>query len=282
MRLETVRTALEQQLRSPATDHTFRAARARHAALADFDGPDEAITFLNSRGPDGCQRRSAVTAAMIAEAQRRETGTWSALLMLAYFPGLLGIRSTMKPSAGLGADELNALLVESFLETVGASRADLVIALTADDGANLVTAQVARHWFKVPRVIARVNDPRNEPLFRKLGVDSIVSASGAVMAQIEATLPEHTLIPLMALESAGLQIVTMRVQEGAEVAGRNLRDLQFPSGVLITIVIGPDGAETPSGDTVLRPGHEIIAVVPKDAEDTLRAMVTAPLPEEDD
>ena len=62
MRLETVRTALEQQLRSPVTDYTFRAARARHAALADFDGPDEAITFLNSRGPDGCQRRSAVTA----------------------------------------------------------------------------------------------------------------------------------------------------------------------------------------------------------------------------
>ena len=185
-------------------------------------------------------------------------------------------------------DEIGEMVVHgdgseiAFLETVGASRADLVIALTADDGANLVTAQVARHWFRVPRVIARVNDPRNEPLFRKLGVDSIVSASGAVMAQIEATLPEHTLIPLMALESAGLQIVTMRVQEGAEVAGRNLRDLQFPSGVLITIVIGPDGAETPSGDTVLRPGHEIIAVVPKDAEDTLRAMVTAPLPEEDD
>lgn len=45
MRLETVRTALEQQLRSPVTDYTFRAARARHAALADFVGPDEAITF---------------------------------------------------------------------------------------------------------------------------------------------------------------------------------------------------------------------------------------------
>ncbi len=185
-------------------------------------------------------------------------------------------------------DELGEMVVHgdgseiAFLETMGASRADLVIALTADDGANLVTAQVAHHWFKVPRVIARVNDPRNEPLFRKLGVDSIVSASGAVMAQIEATLPEHTLIPLMALESAGLQIVTMRVQEGAEVAGHNLRDLQFPPGVLITIVIGPEGAQTPDGNTVLRAGHEIIAVVPRDAEDSLRAMVTAPLPAEDD
>lgn len=180
-------------------------------------------------------------------------------------------------------DELGEMVVHgdgseiAFLDGVGASRADLVIALTADDGANLVTAQVARHWFKVPRVIARVNDPHNEPLFRRLGVDSIVSAAGAVMAQIEATLPEHTLIPLMALESAGLSIVTMRVQEGSSVAGQPLRDLDFPAGVLITIVIGPEGAETPSGDTVLHPGHEIIAVVPRDAEDALRALVTAPL-----
>lgn len=185
-------------------------------------------------------------------------------------------------------DELGEMVVHgdgseiAFLESVGANRADLVIALTADDGANLVTAEVARHWFKVPRVIARVNDPRNEPLFRKLGVDAIVSASGAVMAQIEATLPEHTLIPLMALESAGLQIVTMRIQEGSEVAGRNLREVEFPSGVLITIVVGRDGAQTPTGDTVLYPGQEIIAVVPHDAEDSLRAMVTAPLPPEDD
>jgi len=120
MRLETVRAALEQQLRSPATHRTFRAGRARHEVLADFEAPDDVITLLNRRGPEDSERRSAVTAALIAEAQRRESGTWSALLMLAYFPGLLGIRATMKPSAGLGTDDLNALLVESFLETVGA------------------------------------------------------------------------------------------------------------------------------------------------------------------
>lgn len=120
MRLETVRTALELQLRAPSTTHHFLAGRARHPALAAFDAPAEAVRFLNTRGPDGCQQRSAVTAAMIAEAQRRQSDTWATLLMLAYFPGLLGIRATMKPSAGVSADELNALLVESFLETVGA------------------------------------------------------------------------------------------------------------------------------------------------------------------
>lgn len=189
--------------------------------------------------------------------------------------------------AGSLRDELGEMVVHgdgseiAFLEGVGAARADLIIAVTADDGANLVTSQVARHWFNIPRVIARVNDPRNETLFRKLGITSIVSASGAVMAQIEATLPEHTLIPLMALESAGLQIVTMRVQEGSTVAGQHLRSLSFPTGVLITIVIHEGGALTPDGDTVLHAGDEIIAVVPRDSEDALRGMVTGALPADD-
>ena len=147
--------------------------------------------------------------------------------------------------------------------------------MTADDGANLVTSQVAHHWFKVPRVIARVNDPHNEELFSRMGVDSIVSAAGAVMAQIEATLPEHTLIPLMALQSAGLRIVSMRVQEGSAVAGKTVKAAQFPAGVLITIVIGPEGAQTPDGTTILQQGDEIIAVVPHGAEEVLREMVTA-------
>jgi trk system potassium uptake protein len=166
----------------------------------------------------------------------------------------------------------------AFLEGVGARRADLLIAVTADDGANLVSAQVAKHWFKIPRTITRVNDPRNEPLFRRMGIDAIVSASGAVMAQIEATMPEHTLVPLMALESAGLRVVSMRVQSGSAAEGKSLRDLTFPPGVLITIVISADGAKAPDGSTVLRQGDEIIAVIPREADEQLRAMVTGSHP----
>ncbi|MDO9445842.1 MAG: TrkA family potassium uptake protein [Dehalococcoidia bacterium] len=183
-------------------------------------------------------------------------------------------------------DELGEMVVHgdgseiAFLEGVGARRAELLIAVTADDGANLVTAQVARHWFKIPRVITRVNDPRNEALFRKLGVDSIVSASGAVMAQIEATMPEHTLVPLMALESAGLRVVSMRVQAGSTAEGKALRDLTLPTGVLITIVITPEGALAPDGSTVLRHGDEIIAVIPREADEMLRAMVTGAHPDD--
>ena len=164
MRLDNVRHALEQQLHSHNTHHAFLAGRARQAALADFDGADEAIAFLNRRGgdrhqPDGCQARSAVTAAMIAEAQRGEGSTWSALLMLAYFPGLLRIRATMKPSAGLGRDELNALLVECFLETVStlplATQGRLAVV-------NLILGTRKSAWQHLARETARAD--REEPL----------------------------------------------------------------------------------------------------------------------
>lgn len=164
----------------------------------------------------------------------------------------------------------------AFLDQVGARRADLLIAVTADDGANLVTCQVAKHWFGVKRTIARVNDPRNEVLFLGLGVDSIVSAAGAVMAQIEATLPEHTIIPLMALEGSRLHVVDIRVQEGSSAAGRPLRDVQFPPEVLVSVVIGKQGASVPSGDTVLQPGDEVIAVIPRESDAAVRAIIAGP------
>lgn len=177
-------------------------------------------------------------------------------------------------------DELGEMVVHgdgseiAFLEGVGTGRADMVIAVTADDGANLVACQVAKHWFGVKRTVARVNDPRNEALFLKLGITTTVSAAGAVMAQIETSLPQHTLVPLMALQGAGLTVMDMRVQDGAEVAGHALRELKFPQGVLIAVVVGAQGARLPDGDTVLVPGDEIIAVIPHDAEQRVRAMVT--------
>ena len=164
----------------------------------------------------------------------------------------------------------------AFLEGVGARRADMLIAVTADDGANLVACQVGKQWFNVKRTIARVNDPHNEALFLRLGVDSIVSAAGAVMAQIEATLPEHTIIPLMALEGTRLHVVDIRVQQGSPAAGRQLRELEFPAEVLISVVINREGAHVPSGDTVLNVGDEVIAVIPRESDAAVRKMIAGP------
>lgn len=161
-----------------------------------------------------------------------------------------------------------------FLESVGARRADMLIAVTGDDGTNLVSCQVAKHWFKVARTIARVNNPRNEHLFRELGIDSTVSATGAIMAQIEVDLPEHTFIPLMKLHGSGLQLVDLHVIAGSEAEGAALRSLHLPENSIISLVVPEGGSpEVPNGDTVLRAGDEIIAVIPQEAEPEFRHLV---------
>lgn len=161
-----------------------------------------------------------------------------------------------------------------FLESVGARRADILIAVTGDDGTNLISCQVAKHWFKVGRTIARVNNPRNERLFRMLGIDSTVSATGAIMAQIEVDLPEHTLVPLMKLHDSGLQLVDLHVIAGSEAEGQALRSLRLPANTIISLLVHEGGEpEVPNGDTVLRAGDEVIAVIPQDAEPELRRLV---------
>lgn len=167
-----------------------------------------------------------------------------------------------------------------FLESVGARRADVMIAVTGDDGTNLIACQVARHWFKVGRTIARVNHPRNERLFQALGIDSTVSATGAIMAQIEMDLPEHTLVPLMKLHDSGLQLVDLHVLDGSPAADRTVRDLSLPADTIISLVIHEGGQpEVPNGDTILRAGDEVIALISQEAEAPLRRLITGRRPE---
>src|SRR5262249_51994892 len=103
--------------------------------------------------------------------------------------------------------------------------------------------------------------------------DSIASASGAVMAQIEATLPEHTIIPLMALEGSRLHVVDLRVQQGSPAIGKPVRELQLPPEVLIAVIVGSQGARVPDGDAVLRMGDEVIAVIPRGAAAAVRSII---------
>ena len=89
-----------------------------------------------------------------------------------------------------------------YLSEAGANRADIVAAVTGDDEDNLVICQMAKHHFDVPRTIARVNNPKNESLFRHLGVDEIISPTRMVLGSIEQDIPVHELLHLAALGTA--------------------------------------------------------------------------------
>ena len=179
-------------------------------------------------------------------------------------------------------DELGELCVHgdgtevSFLDSIGASRADILIAVTGDDAHNLIACQVAQHRFGVGRTIARVNNPRNERLFQTLGIESTVSAASAVLSQIEVDLPEHAFIPLLRLRASGLEVVDLHVQPRSRAAGVPLRDLDLPDDTVISLVVTGDQSRVPDGDTVLQAGDEIIAVIGQGSEPAMRELVRSP------
>ena len=167
----------------------------------------------------------------------------------------------------------------SVLEKAGTARADMMLAATGDDEDHLVSCQVAKQRFNVPRTVARINDPNNEEIFRKLEVDITVSATSAIMAHIEQELPTHHLIPLMKLKNSGLEIVELRIPADSRVVGQPVRNVLLPYQSLISLVVSVDGQpKVPSGDTILQAGDEIVAVTLHETEEQLRDALIEPLP----
>ena len=161
------------------------------------------------------------------------------------------------------------------LEEVGAARADLVIAVTGEDEDNLVACQVSKHKFNVPRTISLINDPQNEALFRKLGLDVTVSVINLILSHIEHELPAHPLIHLLSLKGPGLEIVEVKVPSNSKVVGKRLGDIKLPPDSIVSLVIGKDGnPQVPTGELILNPEDEVVAVTRPEAEDTLRATFT--------
>ena len=163
------------------------------------------------------------------------------------------------------------------MEAAGFGRADMVIAVTGDDEDNLISCQVAKARFGVPRTIARINNPKNEAIFRKLGIDTTISATAAILAQIEQQLPEHPLMRLLTFKGGGLEIVEVRVPPDSGVAGKRVRDLLLPQQSIIVLLVGRDGTpRVPTSETVIMAEDEVLAVTRTENEDALRTVLSAP------
>ena len=163
----------------------------------------------------------------------------------------------------------------SVLARAGTSRADMLAAVTGDDEDNLVACQVAKHKFAVPRTIARVRNPRNESLFRKLGVDVTVSSTNLILEHIEHEMPSHPLMHLMLMRDRGLEVVEVTIPSGSNSVGKKIKDLTLPPETVLSLIVRPGQKPViPGPDTVIAADDEVIAISPADAEESLRSVLT--------
>jgi trk system potassium uptake protein TrkA len=161
------------------------------------------------------------------------------------------------------------------LDDVGTERADLFVAVTDEDEDNLVACQVAKHLFKVPRTIARINNPNNRRLFKELGIDVTVSSTDIILEHIEEEVPTHSLVHLLTLEEGDLEIIELKVPGDSRAVGKRMGDVGLPSGTQVCLIVDKAGAHVPTDDTVVESEARIVVAIKPEAEDALRTALTA-------
>ncbi len=164
------------------------------------------------------------------------------------------------------ADEVGSIVLAKdgcegkHLAEAGANRASIVAAVTGDDEDNLVVCQMAKHHFAVPRTIARVNNPKNEPLFRHLGVDEIISPTRMVLGAIEEDIPVHELLHLAQLEGGELEVLEAQIGADSPAIGRRPGDIALPEGCTLFILIRDEVAQPIRPETIFQDGDKVIAI----------------------
>ncbi|MET0727652.1 MAG: NAD-binding protein [Acidimicrobiales bacterium] len=158
------------------------------------------------------------------------------------------------------------------LQRADLSIADVVVAVTGDDEDNLVTALLAKQEFAVPRVIARVNHPKNEWLFNETwGVDIAVSTPHLLTALVEEAVAVGTLVRLLRLEGGNARLVEVTLTTSSPAAGRRVADLALPRDCTIVAIIRDEHVVVPHGDTPLQPNDEVVALVAPASESGLHS-----------
>ncbi len=160
------------------------------------------------------------------------------------------------------------------LERAGIGRPpDLVLAVTGDDEDNIIICEIAQKRYFVPKVIARVNDPRNQAHFDLLGVAPTVCATSSIMALIEHEVPESDIIRLLDLHQDELEIVEVPVTKGSPSSGKRIEQLKMPEGTRVMAVSREGRSEIAAGDTKLEPGDRVLAIIKPGREDELRKVL---------
>jgi trk system potassium uptake protein len=174
-----------------------------------------------------------------------------------------------------GAETLVADACEiTALQGARLAECQVVVAATGDDKVNLVVSLLAKTEFGVPRVVARVNHPKNEWMFdESWGVDVAVSTPRMLSALVEEAVSVGDLVRLFSFRQGDADLVEITLAPDSPVMGMRVGDLTWPvDSALVAIVRGPR-VITPSADDLLDAGDELIFVTSPEQEEALQIML---------
>lgn len=150
----------------------------------------------------------------------------------------------------------------SVLEAAGIGNADVLAAVTGDDETNLVVTTLARFEYNVPRVIGKINNPKNAWLYTaEMGVDVAINQASILARLIAEEMSLGDMMTLLKLRKGEFSVVEEKVHPDSMAAGKTIAELVMPSECVIAAIIRKNKMVIPHGDTILQPADEILAVV---------------------
>jgi trk system potassium uptake protein len=165
------------------------------------------------------------------------------------------------------------------LERAEAARADVVVAATGDDEDNVVISLLAKQEFQVPRVVARVNHPKNEWLFNSTwGVDVAMSPPHILASLIEEAVAVGDLVKLFQLEHGRVSLIEVTLPQDSPLAGKHVYDLRLPHDCTLVAIVRDGHVIIPEPETPIAAGDEIMAIATVEAEEPFRRSLMGDTP----
>ncbi len=151
------------------------------------------------------------------------------------------------------------------LEAAGAADADAFVSVTGRDEDNLIACQMAKQQYGIPRTVARVNNPKNKEVMRKLGVDIPISSTDNIARMLEREIDASAIKELISINGGEASINELQIPENYPLSGSTLTELKPPAGSVIISIIRDGALIVPRGKTQILSGDKIIALVQGEA-----------------
>jgi trk system potassium uptake protein TrkA len=162
----------------------------------------------------------------------------------------------------------------SELARADVAQADVVAAVTGDDEDNLVISLLAKQEFAVPRVVARINNPKNEWMFNEMwGVDVSVSTPHLLTALVEEAVSVGSLVRLLSFEGGKARLVEVTLAADSPAADKEIVQLGLPRDSTVVAVLRKDHVIVPRGDTPVLVGDEVLVLVTEESEPAVRELL---------
>jgi len=159
------------------------------------------------------------------------------------------------------------------MERCGIASADTLVAVTGADDVNLVASTIAKFEFGVPRVIARINNPKNAWLFNAgMGVDASINQADLIAHIILEKIDLTNVMTLLKVGRGDASIIQIHVNPNSKAVGKPVRELAIPKKAVLINIFRDNDEIIPRGDTVIRKDDDILALADEDAQIVLSSL----------